>query len=258
MPLESLGPDFRGVDSTWCRLKKTTLRVAFPVRWTRVPTGDRREVRASGLLLAQLGINPQVLAVIGATPEQTREIVLAARGLCEARGDDFDAAEATVAEIQTDVSKLTDLVQRGFASDQELARLATQRQALADALDARAAIQQQVREVIDGILTPDQVTSLNNIVAARDVVVPTHWKVEPRDDRGWIELRDQLAQARTEAREANGSANPSPRGEPAANPQARDLPLRDPPMSDAVLLAKSRSETNRQSVAHAWRAAIED
>ena len=198
------------------------------------------------MLLAQIGINPQVLAAVGATPEQTRDIVIAARGVCELRGGDFDSAEATVAELQLEVSQMADRVQRGFAIEGEAGRLESKRQQLADALSARAEIQEQVRGLMTSVLSPEQNEQLDNIIAARDVVVPVYWKVEQREDRAWIDLRDQIAEARTQAR-ASGRGQPTPRDiEPAI----------DVTMSAEVANAKSRVETQGRAVADAWRAAL--
>jgi hypothetical protein len=223
-----------------------TTRFAIAGTSTKMMTTSLDCPTLARMLLAQIGINPQVLAAVGATPEQTRDIVLAARGLCEARGGDFDAAEATVAEIQLDVSRMADRVQRGFAVEGEARRLESKRQELANALDARTEIQQQVRGVINSVLHAEQVMMLDNIIDADDVVVPVYWKVEPREERDWIDLRDRLAEARTQARAGTRDVQ---------NPRGVEPPV-DVSMSDAVMQAKSRVETQGRAVADAWRAAL--
>lgn len=236
-------------------VKAETSRFAFAAgTTTKMMTTSLECSSLSRMLLAQLGINQQVLAAIGASPQQTREVVLAARALCEARGGDFDAAEATVSEIQASVSELADRVQRGFASEADVTRLASRRQELAIALDAREEIQNEVRSAINGILTAEQRVQLDNIVAARDVVVPTYWKVEARDDRSWIALRDQLAQTRTDAREAEVQQGEGPVGPGQTGLTPVVVP--DVAMSPAVSEAKSRLEGQGRAVSEAWSAAL--
>jgi hypothetical protein len=124
--------------------------------------------------------------------------------------------------------------------------LESNRQELANALDARTEIQQQVRGVINSVLHAEQVMMLDNIIDADDVVVPVYWKVEPREERDWIDLRDRLAEARTQARAGTRDVQ---------NPRGVEPPV-DVSMSDAVMQAKSRVETQGRAVADAWRAAL--
>lgn len=76
--------------------------------------------------------------------------------------------------------------------------------ALSDALSNRDAVLSQVQAAIDAALTQAQRQHLANIVAARDVEVPVHYKLTRRTDAEWVQLRDRLSEERRQEA-ANGT-----------------------------------------------------
>lgn len=158
----------------------------------------------SKLMLAQIGLSPDALAAIGASDDQVRTILTAARSLCDTRAADFDGAQASVEEAQKRHAYFADRVRRGLANDQDRTALRSAQAALSDALSNRDVVLSQVQAAIDAALTQAQRQHLANIVAARDVEVPVHYKLTRRTDAEWVQLRDRLSEERRQEA-ANGT-----------------------------------------------------
>jgi hypothetical protein len=188
------------------------------------------------VLMAQIGVSPQALAAIGADDDQVRRIVLAARDLCDAQANDFDSAQANVEEAQQRVSNLSQRKQRGLASEEDRNLLATAQRDLGNALAARQVIIDEVQLVINGVLNESQRALLTNIIAARSIEVPVHYKVASRTDAQWMSLRDQLSEQR--------------RTRPGQLPQV--VPAISNDESNAELLVQQRGG----EVASTWQAAL--
>ena len=193
------------------------------------------------LLLAEQGITAQVLATAGVDGMQTEVIVATARGLCDVRGMDFDAAFAQYEDASGQVRELEDLVITGRASEADRMALEAARLDLVAAQQAKAVLFAQVRTVIEAVLSEDQQATLDRILASRHIAVPVEYKVLTLTEPEWVEVRDAL---------------PPAGGSPTTGPS--DTPLDDPGVQSDVLAAREALETNLPDVAVVMESALSD
>ncbi len=149
------------------------------------------------LLLRDLGLNPQVLAAIGATEAQTETIVTAALGMCAGQGQ-FAVVQNDIETAKSQVQELESKVNCGGATDLRI-YLEAARADLDASEAARDTILAQLQVVIESTLSEDARDLLANILAAKTVSVPVHYKAVLRPDADWVTLRNDLAEERRAA-----------------------------------------------------------
>ncbi|CAG1010350.1 hypothetical protein PHYC_03835 [Phycisphaerales bacterium] len=157
------------------------------------------------VMLYQIGVTPGSLAAIGASDDQVRSIAGAARALCEIGSPSMADLHRACADGAAHVQALSDKARSGQATVADRQALAAARASLAADREECESRLDSLWTTIEGVLDDDQVRTLGNIVRAPACAeAPVAFKVIPRSEEAWMELRDRLGECR--ARGEDGSS----------------------------------------------------
>lgn len=219
-------------------------RTAAPM-FAAPKTSSRLEL-SPDRLLKETGINPDTLATIGATAEQTAAVVAAGREHVTAHGAALADALRSERSAKQRLATLESVVQAGQATSEQQSLLASVRQEADTARDAAEALRVLLVAASLAPLTDNQRSAFSNIRAAvvQGVRLPLPFLVTVREESERTLIRDALAESRIMQR----------RGESLSD--ASQAILTRARQDSATSSAESDLASNREAVTASWRAAM--
>ena len=152
-----------------------------------------------GVMLYQLGLDPEALTVAGVQAGQVTLLVLEADRVLTEQFDNLTFAERDLADARRLSTRLRRAIRAGVADEGAVAALAASEASAATAESAVTAIRSAVYDAATAHLEPTAVAALRTVAANRHWNLPVQYAVNTRSEADMKRLREALANLRISA-----------------------------------------------------------
>lgn len=211
--------------------------------WATSTLEDEVKPGESAVVLTRIGLDARALAAAGVTAQQTTVLVNAAEAYMSTHLESIRQADQNWADARAEVDRLTQLIQGGGATEQEVGALGAAKAALTQATAARQSLLDAAYAAGTAELGGNAVSTINAI-RTNTWDLATQYRVANRGEVEWVQLRDALASLRVA-------------GDYGEEPDQHSVQIVTTADSDpAVAAAKTNLDVNLPAVTAAWTQAL--